>query len=206
MKFPSSSSRIEKHNKRRQLIIDTALKLTIEHGLDQVSISDIARESKLGPGQIYRCFRDKEEIIENIILNITTKRISGLGFNKHNNEIKAEELASGYPNNIDPDELNLLYEVLNVSRNEKINEVLATSEKKMQKQAQIILDEYYKNASKEEIRAISEVVATLTEGVIFRKAKGFSDDVDPDILEKIYKAMLQSIDSLFCHADIHIEK
>lgn len=201
MKAPTLS-RIEKHNKRRQLIINTALQLTIAHGLDQVSIVDIAKESKLGPGQIYRCFRDKDEIIENMILNITDKRMQGLGFNRHDNKIKAEELASGYPNNIDQDELNLLYEVLNASRNKKINDVLATTEQKMQKQGQTILNEYYKNASKEEIRAISEVVATLTEGVIFRKAKGFSDDVDPDILEKIYGAMLQAIDSLFCNRDI----
>lgn len=200
MKAPTPS-RIERHNKRRQLIIDTALRLMIKHGLDQVSIVDIAKESQLGPGQIYRCFRDKDEIIENMILQITDKRMHGLGFNRQDHKIKAEELASGYPNNIGPDELNLLYEVLNASRNIKINEVLTASEQKMQKQGQSILTEYYKNASKEEIRAISEVIATLTEGVISRKAKGFSDDVDQDILEKIYIAMLQAIDSVFCNRD-----
>lgn len=191
------TSKVEKQNKRRQLIIDKALELTVAQGFEQISIADIAKASQLGPGQIYRCFQDKDEIIENIILNITERRIRDLGFNRHNNNVIATGLARGYPNNMRADELNLLYEVLNVSRNKKINEVIEKSEEKMQKKGQFILQEYYPAASKEEIRAISEVIATLSEGVILRKAKGYSEGVDEDILQRIYLAMMVAIDALF---------
>lgn len=67
----------------------------------------------------------------------------------------------------------------------------------MQEQGLYILKEYYKTASPQEIRAIAEVVATLTEGVILRTAKGYSQDVDQAILQRIYETMLTAMDSLF---------
>ncbi|MFH7808927.1 TetR/AcrR family transcriptional regulator [Acinetobacter sp. BSP-153] len=190
-------SRTEKQNKRKQLIIDKAIELTVAHGLDQLSIADIAKASGLGPGQIYRCFQDKDEIIENMILSITDKRICTPGFHRHDVHIKAQELASGHPNNMSSEELSLLYEVLNISGNNKIIETIEKSEKKMQEQGLYILKEYYKTASPQEIRAIAEVVATLTEGVILRTAKGYSQDVDQAILQRIYETMLTAMDSLF---------
>lgn len=50
----------------QQLIIDTALKLFIERGIDNVSIRAIAEKIDYSPGSIYSYFKDKGEIIHAI--------------------------------------------------------------------------------------------------------------------------------------------
>jgi AcrR family transcriptional regulator len=57
----------------RQRILDAALKLFEQHGVDQVSMNQIATEAKIGPGTLYRRYRNKGELCmdlmkENIVL------------------------------------------------------------------------------------------------------------------------------------------
>lgn len=52
---------------RQEEIIEAALQLVERHGLENLSIADIAASIQLVPSAIYRHFKGKEEIIEGLI-------------------------------------------------------------------------------------------------------------------------------------------
>ena len=45
----------------RQRILNAALKLFEQNGVEQVSMNQIAIEAQIGPGTLYRRYRDKSE-------------------------------------------------------------------------------------------------------------------------------------------------
>jgi len=55
----------EKNNKKK--IIDTAFILAMEKGFDNVSIKQLQKETGLAPGSIYDYFKDKDDILINIL-------------------------------------------------------------------------------------------------------------------------------------------
>ncbi|HET7615444.1 MAG TPA: helix-turn-helix domain-containing protein [Bacillales bacterium] len=46
----------------RQLILDTALRLFEQYSVEQVSMNQIAKEAQIGPGTLYRRYRNKAEL------------------------------------------------------------------------------------------------------------------------------------------------
>ena len=58
---------LTRHERRRrltrQLLIDTTLRLVLEHGYDDISIQDITDGADLGRGTFYIHFKDKEEVV-----------------------------------------------------------------------------------------------------------------------------------------------
>lgn len=55
--------------RREQRIIDTALRLLIKQGIDQVTVSAISREAGIGKGTVYKHFQSKAEIMMRIMLD-----------------------------------------------------------------------------------------------------------------------------------------
>ncbi|WP_336785875.1 TetR/AcrR family transcriptional regulator [Paenibacillus sp. MMO-177] len=58
----------------RQRILDAALRLFEQNGVEQVSMNQIAAEAQIGPGTLYRRYRNKSELCldlmkENIVLH-----------------------------------------------------------------------------------------------------------------------------------------
>lgn len=51
----------------RQRILQTALDLFERHGVEQVSMNQIATEAKIGPGTLYRRYRNKSELCLDLI-------------------------------------------------------------------------------------------------------------------------------------------
>ena len=51
----------------RQRILNTALKLFEEYGVEQVSMNQIANEAQVGPGTLYRRYRNKSELCLDLI-------------------------------------------------------------------------------------------------------------------------------------------
>lgn len=51
----------------RQRILDAAQKLFEQHGVEQVSMNQIAIEAKVGPGTLYRRYRNKSELCLDLI-------------------------------------------------------------------------------------------------------------------------------------------
>lgn len=54
-------------NRRR--ILETAQRLFDQHGVDQVSMNQIAIESQIGPGTLYRRYRNKSDLCMDLIEN-----------------------------------------------------------------------------------------------------------------------------------------
>ncbi len=55
--------------KREQRIIDTALRLLIKQGIEQVTVSAISKEAGIGKGTVYKHFQSKAEIMMRIMLD-----------------------------------------------------------------------------------------------------------------------------------------
>ncbi|MDN3015634.1 TetR/AcrR family transcriptional regulator [Paenibacillus sp. BSR1-1] len=53
--------------KNRQLILDTAHRLFEQFGVEQVSMNQIATEAQIGPGTLYRRYRNKGELCQDLI-------------------------------------------------------------------------------------------------------------------------------------------
>ncbi|QAY67580.1 TetR/AcrR family transcriptional regulator [Paenibacillus protaetiae] len=51
----------------RQRILNAALKLFDQHGVEQVSMNQIATEAKIGPGTLYRRYKNKSELCLDLI-------------------------------------------------------------------------------------------------------------------------------------------
>jgi AcrR family transcriptional regulator len=88
MSKPSTSAaeRIREKKKRfldrEQRIIDASLKLLLEKGVDNVTVSAIANAAGVGKGTVYKHFLTKTEILMSIVLNyeqnISSKLMAGV--------------------------------------------------------------------------------------------------------------------------------
>lgn len=69
----SSTERIRAKKKaflaREERIIEAAQELFIKHGIDRVTVSDIAELANIGKGTVYKHFLSKNEILMRILLN-----------------------------------------------------------------------------------------------------------------------------------------
>lgn len=63
----SSSSERRDAAENRQRILETAQKLFDRYGVEQVSMNQIAREAGVGPGTLYRRYRNKSELCFDLI-------------------------------------------------------------------------------------------------------------------------------------------
>lgn len=60
-------------NNKKQLIYDAALELFKEYQIEQTSISDIAKKAGVAKGTFYLYFKDKEELIQAVIITESKK-------------------------------------------------------------------------------------------------------------------------------------
>ncbi len=68
--MPRSSEQFDViRNRKKQLILDTALKLFAENGFHATSISRIAKKAGISKGLTYNYFSSKQEILDEIIQN-----------------------------------------------------------------------------------------------------------------------------------------
>lgn len=71
MSEPSKLPRRERERLRhRQEILDAARKVLADRGLDGVTVEHVAREAEFAVGSIYRHFSSKEQLIEELLLDL----------------------------------------------------------------------------------------------------------------------------------------
>lgn len=58
------SPREKRHARTRQAILDAALQILVEHGIDSLSIREIAHQIEYSPSGLYEYFASKEEIVQ----------------------------------------------------------------------------------------------------------------------------------------------
>ena len=62
-------TRVERRDavENRQRVLNAALRLFEQHGVEKVSMNQIAAEAEVGPGTLYRRYRDKSELCLDLI-------------------------------------------------------------------------------------------------------------------------------------------
>ncbi|MGZ4033013.1 MAG: TetR/AcrR family transcriptional regulator [Tumebacillaceae bacterium] len=65
----TTNTRVERRDaaENRQRILEAALRLFEQHGVEQVSMNQIATEAQIGPGTLYRRYRNKGELCLDLI-------------------------------------------------------------------------------------------------------------------------------------------
>ncbi|USG63333.1 TetR/AcrR family transcriptional regulator [Brevibacillus ruminantium] len=67
-----------KKQEKKQLIIEAAAKVLAEKGYEKASIKDIAAEAKITPGLIHYYFRNKEEILTELLMEASLQYTSDM--------------------------------------------------------------------------------------------------------------------------------
>lgn len=70
-------------SKKKEAILKAALELIVKHGLHAVTMADIAQKAHTGIGTIYRNFKDKDDIVQQIWI-WQKKQESQFIFNQYN--------------------------------------------------------------------------------------------------------------------------
>lgn len=68
-------TKYQRHEKRREIIIEAAKKCVAEKGFHAASVAMIANEAKINVGQMYRYFNSKESIVEAISEQVFEKNV-----------------------------------------------------------------------------------------------------------------------------------
>lgn len=84
----------QEKEQRKERIIQTAFQLFCERGIEQVSLADIAKQSKVGEASIYRYFKNKIQLVF-CTLNFLWKEIS-VTLEAGLEEIENFDLLNGY--------------------------------------------------------------------------------------------------------------
>jgi AcrR family transcriptional regulator len=59
----AQSPRQKRHEKSQQSILDVAAKLIVEHGYENLSLREVARQADYSPAALYEYFKSKEDIL-----------------------------------------------------------------------------------------------------------------------------------------------
>lgn len=68
------------NTQRKEAIILAAEEIMLKNGVSKTSVSDISKCCSLGPGQIYRCFENKETIVASVLSRILKKKLDALSY------------------------------------------------------------------------------------------------------------------------------
>lgn len=188
---------------RRSLIIDAA-RICFQHqGLRGASIADIARLSKLGAGQIYRCFHNKEEIVAEIVQRIVFRRVNLMLDINHDLEHMAQALSAAgsmfsTPQEedsqlLEDDEALLLEISAEAVRNPRIAEILLQADERMMQEGCTLMKTHYPWLSDEQIAARGELMAVLCDGTLLRRRIRQARGNSGDELQRLYRQLFTAL-------------
>jgi len=113
--------------KRRQEIIDTAIKLFYQKGYEKTSISDIAREIGVAQGLCYRYFSSKEQIFDTAVEEYATLQVDAMCKSMTARSLSLAELIVTMPTFLDIETNDTPYfSLFHKPGSEKMHEQLST--------------------------------------------------------------------------------
>lgn len=181
---------VEERKKQRQDEIITAVRRCfIVKGFHATSMSQIAAETQLSVGQIYRYFSNKNAIIEEIIRRIIDQRIAEMD-EKMQTQMMPKILAWRQTLSSEDDAL-LLEMSAEASRNEQVAAMFAEADRRMFDKASSLLASQYPSLSETRRRCIVEVMAVMMEGSIYRRLTP-QKVASPD-LEIVYQRIIDNL-------------
>jgi len=205
----SNSTRDERINARRDQIIAACRICFRKHGFHGAGMAEIAKQSALSVGQIYRYFVNKDAIIEEIVRRIVDGKIQRMTLDRYDFQLLAFHLARRtkgeyFPNeqdasfslseSLEQSEMDqaLMQEVAaEATRNPVVAKILHDAEIKLFQQAKKILSVRYPQLSDVELTARIELIAVLSEGTSFRLM--MQKRADPEILNDIYNQCFNAV-------------
>ncbi|MDH1612442.1 TetR/AcrR family transcriptional regulator [Klebsiella aerogenes] len=182
-----------RHKIRQDEIIQAARVCFRKSGFHGASMANIATESGLSVGQIYRYFSNKDAIIEEMIRRIIDYRIT---------EIERKAQAGNMPEIVphilawrltlsEDDDALMLEMSAEATRNPQVATMLMVAEEKMFSSACAQLKRDYPHLPEERIRSGFEVMSVLMEGTIYRRLT--PQTVQPEHLERIYRKIIHQL-------------
>lgn len=191
-----TTDRISRQEARRNTIIQAARNCFREKGLHGTSMADIAREAQLGPGQIYRCFQNKDAIVEAIIKAIIGARVEHMLAVNHDLVRKADEFTQGLAGiaAFDSRDDALLLEIsAEATRNPRIAQLMVEADLDLFEQGCAMMKARYPLLDETQVNALSEVMAVLTEGTLVRRHVRPHRPIDAQCLQSHYLAILHTL-------------
>ncbi|WP_017345909.1 TetR/AcrR family transcriptional regulator [Pantoea sp. A4] len=165
----------QKRLARRSEIILAARACFEEKGLHGTTMAFVAERAGLSVGQLYRIFESKEEIIEVIVAEIISARVEiMIAYNNDLNEdlnLKARLLAGAQsrPDGDKRDDYLLMEVTAESTRNPRLLEILKRADERLKVEGSKIIRDNHPEFDEAQVNVISEFVATLTEGTLYRQ-------------------------------------
>jgi AcrR family transcriptional regulator len=75
---PRPTRRERERQRHRQEILDAALKVVAQRGIDGVTVEQVAKEADFAVGSIYRHFRSKDELVQELFAALSTRFLDDL--------------------------------------------------------------------------------------------------------------------------------
>lgn len=156
---------------RRAAIISAAKRCFERSGLHGASVSAIALEANLSVGQLYRVFQSKEEIIEEIVNNITSDKIEYMishNLLRETDDVFSKEF-SEVNEKLRKDNFLLMEINAEASRNNKILAIILTADKRLKEQGSIQLQRMYPDLNNDQVGMMLEFMAIVFDGISYRQ-------------------------------------
>jgi AcrR family transcriptional regulator len=175
---------------RRDQIVAAARLCFRQHGFHGSGMAEIAQLSRLSVGQIYRCFINKEAIIEEIVHRIVTHRARLMLDNNNDLDRIADDLAGDNLWGDGEEEIinqALMLEVsAEATRNPRIAQILIDVDAVLFQQGCTMLQQAYPGMNQDEAATLAELLAVLCEGTMLRILTR-QRQIKPEGLQRLYR-------------------
>ncbi|XTZ37830.1 TetR/AcrR family transcriptional regulator [Salmonella enterica] len=176
-------SQEQRHQQRKNEIIESARRRFRASGFHAASMSQIATEAQLSVGQIYRYFASKDAIIEEMIRRIIDYRIAEMEDKTQTHHLP-EVLAWRHTLSEDDDAL-MLEMAAESTRNPQVAAMMAEADARMFENACNHLQSTHPHLTPSRVRCCVELMAVLMEGTTFRRLT--PQKCDPAQLQQLYQ-------------------
>jgi AcrR family transcriptional regulator len=177
-------SKPERDQLRREQIAEAARRCMLQQGFHRASMAQVAEAAGMSVGQIYRYFVNKEAVIEFIVEQRVSARLAWIARTVSPDDVVrflVERLTDEDPRG----ERALLLEIqAEAARNPAIAAIVRAADQRLHAQAVATVRAQFPGLGTEEAAVRVEVMATLTEGSLFRG--GMRPAVDPQRLTMLY--------------------
>lgn len=162
---------------RQKQIVEAAQRLIIKYGSEHLTVSRIAKETRLSEGAIYRHFKSKREILSFLLDHAEGTLMGDLALESIPSRVTLDTVSSVLKNHLQA------IERRHGSSFQVIAEIVSFGDRKLNKKALEIIQKY-----------INRLKDFLAEGI---KSGEVSENIDPKAAATLFFGMMNSLVSLW---------
>lgn len=196
-----SDTKQARANARRDQIVNAARLCFRRSGFHGAGMAEIAKCAALSVGQIYRCFENKDAIIEEIVRRIVSTRLQLMALSDDCHDYadamaqRIAQLHLSEDGSADDDDHALILEAsAEATRNPRVAEIMREADARLFSQACDIMRRRYPSLSAPQVAARVEFMAALTEGSAIRAF--IRSDATTEQLYRLYHSLFQYVFSI----------